>query len=94
MGRAVCAMHARAALVRLLAALICSAAVGHARLVVVTGRNDTYLFEDTQAVFGGGIPPLGITAQLVVCDPRMLKDGRDALCVNIFLFRRIMVIYR
>lgn len=33
----------------------------------MTDRNDTYLFEDAQAVFGGDIPTLGLTAQLLVC---------------------------
>lgn len=38
-----------------------------ARIAIVMNRNDTYLFEDAQAVFGGDIPPLGLTAQLLVC---------------------------
>jgi hypothetical protein len=45
----------------------------HARIVLMTDRNDTYTFEDAQAVFGGGLPPLGLTSQLLV-------RIRDLLC--------------
>lgn len=38
-----------------------------ARIILMTDRNDTYMFEDAQAVFGGALPPLGLTSQLLVC---------------------------
>eukprot|EP01134_Creolimax_fragrantissima_P003935 CFRG3935T1 len=39
------------------------------RLVAITNRNDTYVFETAQAIFGADIPSVGLTAPMTVAQP-------------------------